>query len=118
MWQLDPKKGPLYRQLAEQVVLHIIQGQLKPEEKLPSSRDLAVSAGLNPNTVIQAFQELEKMGISETKRGKGTFVRADIDIDQLRQSRIEAITTLYLNEVKALGLKAEDAVRVIEEKSA
>ena len=116
MWEFDSKKGPLYQQLADQMVFQILQGQLNAGDKLPSARELAVSAGLNPNTVIQAFQELEKRDISETRRGKGTFVREDINIEKLRQKRMAAVTRNYLDEINALGLRTQDAVRAIEEK--
>ncbi len=115
MWQFDPKKGPLYLQLAEQVVHKILAEKLKPGDKLPSSRDLALSAGLNPNTVIQAFQELEKRAITETRRGKGTFVREAINIEQLRQAHLVQITQSYLKEVAAIGLESEDAIQLIKE---
>jgi GntR family transcriptional regulator len=116
MWHFDSRRGPLYQQLADQMVFQILQGQLKAGDKLPSARDLAVEAGLNPNTVIQTFQELDKRGISETKRGKGTFVREDIDIKKLRRERMAVVTRNYLDEVHALGLQTQDAIRAIEEK--
>ncbi len=116
MWQFDSRKGPLYQQLADHLVFEILQGQLKAGDKLPSARELAVTAGLNPNTVIQTFQELEKLAISETKRGKGTFVRTDIDINKLRQERLAEVTRDYLEDIKALGLEIKDAIQVIQEK--
>ena len=116
MWQFDSRKGPLYQQLADHMVFQVLQGQLNPGDKLPSARDLAVEAGLNPNTVIQAFQELDRREISETRRGKGTFVREDIDIEKLRRERMVAVTEMYLAEIHALGLQTADAVRAIEER--
>lgn len=115
MWQFDPRKGPLYQQLADQVIFKILQGQLNAGDKLLSAREMSVEVGLNPNTVIQAFQELEKREISETRRGKGTFVREDIDINKLRKERLKVVTRDYLEEIRSLGLQAKDAIRAIEE---
>jgi GntR family transcriptional regulator len=117
MWQFDSRKGPLYQQLADHLVFQILQGQLNAGDKLPSARELAVDAGLNPNTVIQAFQELEKRGISETKRGKGTFVREDANTKKLRKERLAVVTQNYLDEIRALGLQPEDAIQALQEKS-
>jgi GntR family transcriptional regulator len=62
----------------EQIVFHtkenIAKGILSKGEKLPSVRDLATTLVINPNTVSRAYQELERQGIIETIRGKGTFV--------------------------------------------
>ena len=84
-----------------------------PGDRLPSARDLAITVGLNPNTIIQTFQELEKIGITETKRGKGTFVREDVKINLLRMHKMSMITEAYLKDVEALGFKKEDAINII-----
>ncbi|SMF22880.1 GntR family transcriptional regulator [Alteromonadaceae bacterium Bs31] len=115
MMQFDSRKGALYQQLADYLVFGVLKGQLSAGDKLPSARELAMEVGLNPNTVIQAFQELERRGISETQRGKGTFVRQDIDTKQLRHERVARVTQDYLGEIKALGLELEDGLRALKE---
>lgn len=76
MWfHIDPSSGiPIYVQLIEQVKKATASGLLNNGEQLPSVRELAVELTVNPNTVSKAYQELEREGIIETLRGRGTFV--------------------------------------------
>lgn len=72
---VNPYSGiPLYIQIAEQIKRAVITGILKEGEQLPSVRQLALELLINPNTVVRAYQELEKEGIVVTKRGTGTFI--------------------------------------------
>lgn len=109
MWQPNLKKGPLYLQLADHICADIVTGKLPLGQKLASARELARAFHLNPNTVIQAFQELERRGVSETKRGKGTFIRLDLNTDLLRDRRLRQLAHLFLLEVRSMGLGAEEA---------
>ena len=65
---------PIYRQIAEQLFKKMIRGEIKPGEKLPSVRELAVQTQVNPNTIQRTYNEMERMGVVETRRGQGTFV--------------------------------------------
>lgn len=76
MWfHIDPSSGtPIYRQIVDQVRQAVASGVLKPGDKLPSVRDMAVELAVNPNTIAKAYQELERDGVIETPRGKGSFI--------------------------------------------
>ncbi|HLO02579.1 MAG TPA: GntR family transcriptional regulator [Symbiobacteriaceae bacterium] len=76
MWfHLDPSSGlPIYRQLVDQVKQAVVGGVLKPGDRLPSVRDLAVDLAINPHTVAKAYQELEREGVITVRRGKGAFI--------------------------------------------
>jgi GntR family transcriptional regulator len=65
---------PLYLQIVDEVRRAIVLGVLKPEEPLPSVRELAADLRINPNTVQQAYRELEREGAVYVRRGQGTFV--------------------------------------------
>ena len=72
---LDPRSHlPLWEQIVLQIKEQIVRNILVNGDKLPSVRDLATTLVINPNTVSRAYQELERNGIIETIRGKGTFV--------------------------------------------
>ncbi|MBD7963854.1 GntR family transcriptional regulator [Fictibacillus norfolkensis] len=76
---LDPRSNtPIWEQVVHQIKELILREILLPEEKLPSVRELSGTLLINPNTVSKAYQELERQGIIETLRGKGTFVSASI----------------------------------------
>ena len=65
---------PIYRQIMRQITDAIAGGRLQPGDKLPSQRDLAVELVISPLTVKKAYDELEREGVIETRRGRGTFV--------------------------------------------
>jgi GntR family transcriptional regulator len=76
---LDPRSNtPIWEQVVHQIKELILKEILLPEDKLPSVRELSATVLINPNTVSKAYQELERQGIIETLRGKGTFVSASI----------------------------------------
>lgn len=93
----------------------LANGKLKPGDKLPSARELAVELKVNPNTVIHAFSELEREGLSETRRGLGTFLREDIEVQRLRHSLLVEAARRYLAEARALGLSPEEARQALRE---
>ncbi len=74
-FRLDLQSGvPVYRQIIDQVHAARASGELKPGERLPTMRQLAVDLSINPNTVVRAYRELELTGILNTHQGTGTFV--------------------------------------------
>lgn len=76
----------IYLQIAEHVCEHILLGSWKPEEKIPSVRDMAVSVEVNPNTVARTYELLQQKGIISNKRGVGFFLSPDA-IQQVQQYR-------------------------------
>ncbi len=76
MWfHIDPSSGtPIYRQIADQVRQAVASGVLRPGDRLPSVRELALELAVNPNTIAKAYQELERDGVIETPRGRGSFI--------------------------------------------
>ena len=73
-------KESIYEQIRSQIEKFIKSGILKSDDKLPSVRSLAEDLGINPNTVMKAYQELEKNGYIYTVNKKGVFVSKDLDV--------------------------------------
>ncbi|RIH84364.1 HTH-type transcriptional repressor YtrA [Calidithermus terrae] len=117
MWQLDTEAGPIYAQIVQGVKRMLANGKLKPGDKLPSARDLATELKVNPNTVIHAFGELEREGLSETRRGLGTFLKEDIEVGRLRHSLLVEAARRFMAEARALGLSPEEARQALQEVS-
>ena len=67
-------RTPIYEQIVEEIERYVAIGILKPEEQLPSVRDMATTLGINPNTVKKAYTELERRGVTVTISTKGTFI--------------------------------------------
>lgn len=114
-WQPDPEAGPIYLQITRLIGEAIAGGQVIPGEKLPSARNLATLTGVNPNTVVHAYSELEARGISETRRGLGTFIRSDIDVAGLRHQILSEAAQVYLAKSQDLGISTQEAVQILEE---
>ena len=73
-WELDNDR-PIYLQLMERIQQDIVSGIYKPGDRLPSVRDLAVEAAVNPNTMQKALSELERSGLVYSQRTSGRYYR-------------------------------------------
>jgi len=114
-WQIDMAAGPIFGQIAANVRQQLARGDLSPGQKLTSARELAVELGVNPNTVAHAFAELERMGIIETKRGLGTFVRQDAPVSPMRVDMLAAAAFAFAAEARQLGVTRREALTALEE---
>lgn len=107
---IDPKNPqPIFEQVKEGLKNLIIRGVLKPDEKIPSVRDMAQLMSINPNTIQRAYRELEGEGYVYQVIGKGTFVAAAV-IGQ-NQPKIEALMKEVLKlyrELIYLGITKEE----------
>jgi GntR family transcriptional regulator len=111
MIDLDPASPtPLYLQIAEQVRRLIALGALKPGERLPGVRELAVRARVNRNTAARAVQQLESEGVVRTRIGQGTFVEAaPVQVDRERgESTVDKLIDRLLFEAHNLGVPLEE----------
>lgn len=107
--------GPIYAQIVREVERMLANGSLKPGEKLPSARELAAELGVNPNTIIHAYGELESKGLSETRRGLGTFIREDVPVGDAKQKRLKQAAMQYWQEVQGLGYSVQEALEALKE---
>ena len=108
---------PIYEQIAGQVVFAVASGDLAPGDLIPSVRDLSVRLTVNPNTVARAFQELERLGVIEARRGLGMAVTPDAP-QLCRNRRRELIRDRVRETVRAAasaGLQAADVHKLIDD---
>jgi DNA-binding transcriptional regulator YhcF (GntR family) len=112
-WNLNSDR-PVYLQLIEQIQAGIISGYFKSGDKLPSVRDLAADAAVNPNTMQRALTELERTGLVYTNRTSGRFITSDEKlIKELKEeSAINEIKD-FLIKMKQLGLDTEEIIELI-----
>ncbi len=107
---------PIYMQVMVLIKREIVAGRMKPGEKLPSVRDMAVSYTINPNTVSRVYRELESEGVCFTKRGMGTFVTEDAEcVKRLRKEMAEELVERFLEGMDQLGISREEAVAILQE---
>lgn len=111
MWfHIDSQSGvPIYRQIAAQVEQAVLAGVLRPGDKLPAVRELALDLAVNPNTVVKAYDELQRARVIEQPRGRGTFVRGAPTLDDTeRRDRFRSIAQNFVAEARRLGYGAPD----------
>jgi DNA-binding transcriptional regulator YhcF (GntR family) len=107
---------PVYLQIAERIRRSVLSGEYPPGTQLPSVRQLALEAAVNPNTVQHAFSDLEQEGILLSKGTLGRFVTDDTQIiDHCRKTMAMQCAKGYLQDMAQLGIPAEEAIAMIEE---
>ena len=113
-WNLDSDR-PIYAQLLERIQLQIVSGIYQPGEKLPSVRELAAEASVNPNTMQKAFAELERSGLILTRRTSGRFVTEDTHmIAQIRTSLAREEVNTFIMKMKGLGFEAQEIIAFLQ----
>lgn len=120
MWlHIDPSSGtPIYRQIVDQVRQAVASGVLRPGDRLPSVRELAVELAVNPNTIAKAYQELERDGVIETPRGKGSYVAdrgTGLAPEEQKRQFSEAVDRLVADAYR-LRMDQETAVALFRER--
>ena len=110
MIQLDPASAvPLYRQIAGQIRRQIALGALRPGDRLPAVRDLAVLVRVNRNTAARAIQQLEGEGYLRTRVGQGTFVDTSVELGRARgDAAIDESIDGLLVEAQTLGMPLDE----------
>ncbi|WP_147805150.1 GntR family transcriptional regulator [Alkalicoccus halolimnae] len=109
---------PIYLQLKEYLYSGICRGERPPGEKLPSVREFAVEAGVNPNTVSRTYSEMERDGVAVSKRGQGTFVTTEEHIiDKLRVELAESQVDAFLQSMERMGLPPHKIVELIKDRA-
>ncbi|MCM1569199.1 MAG: GntR family transcriptional regulator [Roseburia sp.] len=113
-WNLDSDR-PIYAQLVERMQRQIVSGSYAPGARLPSVRELAAVAAVNPNTMQKAFAELERSGLIITQRTNGRTVTEDTElISSIRQNLGKNHMDEFLGKMKELGFCKEDILAFIE----
>jgi len=106
--------SPIYSQIIEQIKAGIITGDFPAGEKLPSVRDMASEAGVNPNTMQRAMAELEREGLVHSQRTSGRLVTDDESIiSQAKHSLAMRHVEEFLSAMVALGFSREDTVQLL-----
>lgn len=113
-WTLDNDR-PIYLQLMERIQMDIISGKYRPGDKLPSVRDLALEAAVNPNTMQKALSELERGGLVYSQRTSGRFITEDKNMLQnLKAELANEHIQVFFENMKQLGFQEEEMLALIE----
>ena len=113
-WQIS-SDAPIYAPLIEQIKVNIISGGVPPGGRLPSVREMAAEAGVNPNTMQRALAELERSGLVYSQRTAGRFVTEDGEIIRAaKESLAREHIKRFLAAMADLGYSREEIVSLLE----
>ncbi len=113
-WKFDSER-PIHTQLLEKLQMQILSGQYGPGDKLPSVRELAADANVNPNTMQKAFTALEQSGLICTQRTSGRTVTEDITtITEVRKELAYRHILDFIHKMKELGYTGEEITQLLE----
>jgi GntR family transcriptional regulator len=107
---------PIYLQVIEDIKKQIVLGNLKPSEKLLSTKELALKYKINPNTAVRVYKELDMQNICEIKRGLGSFVTGSkVVISNLKKEMANEAINEFTDKMKSLGYSFDEMRKFIKE---
>lgn len=116
MSQQFARDKPIYLQVIDQIIQEIVSGERKVGEKLPSVRELAITLGVNPNTIQRVYRELDQREITITKRGQGTFVTENKQlVDRMREDLKTQYIEQFVLDMEALGFSKHEILQSLKE---
>ena len=117
-WELSAQR-PIWSQLVEQIQLRIVTGRYPAGSRLPSVRELAADASVNPNTMQRALSQLEADGLVCSQRTSGRFVTEQEEtIMELKKTLAKNLVRDFLTRIEALGYTAKEAAQLLEAEDA
>lgn len=115
-WKMDDSR-PIYMQIMEIIQMDIFSGKYQAGDKLPSVRDLALLASVNPNTMQKALVELEDIELVYSQRTSGRFITSDQSkIETLKLQLADTFTEEYLTKMNQIGFNNSELSSFITEK--
>lgn len=112
-WELDSGRA-IYLQIVERIQMDIVSGKYAPGDRLPSVRELALEAGVNPNTMQKAMAELERSGLVHSERTSGRFITEDdMMIKTTREFLAKKQVEEFIERMKKLGFAGEEMVKLL-----
>ena len=115
MWSFTNDK-PVYVQIIDELMSRIASGVYQPGERIPSVRDLAEEARVNPNTMQRALAEIERSGYIISLRTSGRFITEDSElIAQLSDQRADEVIGSFCETSRKIGISPEQAIEMIHQ---
>ena len=116
-WKLNSDR-PIYAQILERIQMQIVSGVYQPGTKIPSVRELAADAGVNPNTMQKALAELERSGLVMTQRTSGRVVTEDLNmIKETRNQLAGEQVRDFVKRMKDLGFDREHIIDLLRKET-
>ena len=114
-WQFNGTEA-VFVQIARRLRGEILGGKYQPDEQIPSVRQLALEAAVNPNTMQKALSELERTGLVYSQRTSGRFITEDTKmIDKLKAELAKEIISQFLENMQKLGFQKDEAISLMKQ---
>lgn len=114
-WHFSSER-PVYLQISERIIEFVLTGKYLPGEQIPSVRQLALEAAVNPNTVQRAFSDLENAGIVISRGTVGRYVTDDLAIiENCRNKMAEQTIKKFIRDIEKLSVPKEQIISLIKE---
>lgn len=114
-WSFTSDK-PVYLQIAERITISVLSGEYQPGEQLPTVRQLATKAAVNPNTVQHAFSELEANGLILSQGTVGRYVTKDAQaIERCRKQLSDNLVHQFVKKCGKLSISKDELINIIKE---
>ncbi len=115
-WKFS-SQAPIYQQLVDHILMDIVSGRYESGERMPSVRELSLTAAVNPNTMQRAMAELEDMGLVVTQRNSGRTVTEDKGVIRMaRENKAVQVARTFLMSMEALGYDHDAALAFLTQK--
>ncbi|RLV07384.1 GntR family transcriptional regulator [Streptococcus iniae] len=113
-WKFD-EKSPIYAQIAQHIKMQIVSQEIKSGDQLPTVREFAEAAGVNPNTMQRAFTELEREGMVDSQRTAGRYVTDDQELiatkrRELARNELQS----FSHNMEKMGFNRLEIIPVLE----
>lgn len=115
MWKFNSDK-PVYLQIVDEIKARIISGEYKAGERIPSVRELAEEAKVNPNTMQKALSETERQGLVFSMRTSGKYITNDEQkIASLKYNTVRKECEIFINKINKLGFSPDEIFEIIQD---
>jgi len=115
--EFQPNKG-IFLQIADNICEKILNGTYQSGDKIPSVRELAAETGVNPNTIVRTYSELQSLNIIDNKRGVGFFVNPEAKRIILKRKKNEFFNKVlpeFVHQANLLGISADDLKKQLDQ---
>ena len=115
-WSLSfDDRMPIYRQIILQFNRAFVRGDIRPGDRIPSIRELSAQLRVNTNTIQRVYQEMERDGTINSKRGTGYYFTEDLKMtEKIKRSLTVESLHRFVEEMRALGLKKKEIINELE----
>ncbi|MEX1238623.1 MAG: GntR family transcriptional regulator [Cyclobacteriaceae bacterium] len=115
--EFDNNKS-IFLQIADTITEKVVSGVYPPGEKIPSVRELAAGLGVNPNTIMRTYNELQTASIIENRRGIGYFVNPKAQkliLERKRSEFYSKVLPAFLRQASLLGITSSDLKKHLDQ---